>query len=554
MKSIPSLRFAIWLATCACGSARGIPGQITADSPEPPGARHLTTRACSGDGCAPSPPTPRPAPGASCGTGFALPTSGTVDVTLAASSADHPPALQGCTDAAAGSSVHFSLDLRQARDDVPIALAVDADYPFAAALARGPCDDAALAQCAVPADANSPTAMLLGRLAPDRYDLVVSALDPVGGGTAHVSGILGTPSWPPQPPNDACSAPLPIDISIPAQSLIGSFQGATASITIRCADASAPDVFYSLDLSAEAADVLVDVEAARLGEGYDAAALFAATSSGCGELLSCGQRFSSRLAPGLYRIAVLQNVHDYILDGVAALSRNDLLPAAAPEVPYALFVATRAADAACAATTNVTWQTALDIDPTPVRQHFRGNTACGSSNLTVCADDRGAPELFYRLDLRGVGHPIEIALDPYDSPLERYLLAPDGQGGVTPIESCGPGGQSQGNFFTLAPRLYYLVIDGRVRGASPFDFELSRHDPYPVPAPCVTSELERCMRDSEPACTKSLGDPRCLESALDCGLAPAAFDAFCAAAPGCCEGSTDAAACLASWKSSSYCP
>jgi hypothetical protein len=133
-----------------------------------------------------------------------------------------------------------------------------------------------------------------------------------------------------------------------------------------------------------------------------------------------------------------------------------------------------------------------------------------------------------------------------------YLLLADAAGGAPQLTSCHAN-QNVVARFVLAPRLYYFVVDGRVRNAARFELELELSDERPGTRPCVDDELESCMADSEPACSDSVASPRCLESAVECGLAPSAYDAFCGGAPGCCSGAEEVLDCFQAWQSTMAC-
>ena len=126
---------------------------------------------------------------------------------------------------------------------------------------------------------------------------------------------------------------------------------------IRCGLEPVGDVFYDLELSSRAAPALLELDVAAFSRYYygpDAfAALFNGAESGCGEFAMCGSSFSSRLAPGRYRIAVSQT----------ADSKTG--------TPIPLAVRVRLRDADCTATTNDTWQTAIELDPNAERQRLR---------------------------------------------------------------------------------------------------------------------------------------------------------------------------------------
>jgi hypothetical protein len=108
-------------------------------------------------------------------------------------------------------------------------------------------------------------------------------------------------------------------------------------------------------------------------------------------------------------------------------------------------------------------------------------------------------------------------------------------------------------WFALAPRLYYVVVDGRGQNAGRFDLELRQADTYPVPVSCFWGPSLRCLENSEPACAESRASPACLSAALECGLDPAVYAAFCARFAGCCEGTAPPEDCRAAWSANLEC-
>ena len=145
---------------------------------------------------------------------------------------------------------------------------------------------------------------------------------------------------------------------------------------------------------------------------------------------------------------------------------------------------------------------ALDLDPSLETQRLEGNTACASDDSSApCGNDRGAPDLFYRLDLRRKSAPQRIALDGRSaSGLVAYLLGASDETAQWSPADCDV---NAGHFdFLVRPRLYYLVIDGAVQSAGRFDLELTLQDAYPVPASCFSrsGSFQTCLLGSEPAC------------------------------------------------------
>jgi hypothetical protein len=447
---------------------------------------------------------------------------------------DHARQFPGCTEGLRGPSTHFTLDLRAATVPTPIAIVIDADFSFEAVLARGPCADNVLESCATRLQTDGRSRALSATLSPGYYELVVTGAGETDQGVVHVAASVG-PNTCVAPVNDACDAGLAFDPSSTTQTVISNGACTSLAMPIRCGQQPIGGVFYDLDLSRRAAPTLLDVDVSKFSSRGPAAfaALYSATESGCGEFDMCGSSFSSRLAPGRYRIGVSQASDD----------RTDT------PLPVAVRVRLREAD--CAATTNDTWQTAIELDPNAARQRLSGNTACGNNDFSAaCNADRGAPELFYRLDLRNQPGPRQLYFSgQLDSELVTYLLLPDAAGVPSRVAGC----DRNLNYFYVAPALYYFVIDGRVANAGRFDLELEQSDAYPLPQNCYSGDVLDCVEESEPSCVDSRASAECLRTALVCGFNPAAYDAFCARFPGCCDGTADPTECRTAVSSNLEC-
>jgi hypothetical protein len=277
--------------------------------------------------------------------------------------------------------------------------------------------------------------------------------------------------------------------------------------------------------------------------------LLAPSAEPCGEVLMCGTQLSARVAPGKYRLAVSSAPPP-------SGEPHPALPAPEAGSPSAFALRLQLSEQRCAGLANDSWQTALELDPSQAWQRVTGNTACGTHQPeTACSLDRGAPDLFYRLDLRAEPGPrslytrSRLGLDTIS-----YLLRADEAGGAPQQIACEAAVLSHQHWYVLAPRLYYLVVDGVARNAGPFELELEIGDARQAPAPCVSANTSRCMADSEPACASDVLAPSCLTAAVECGLEPGAVEAFCDSVPGCCTGAGERAACLEAWAASAQCP
>jgi hypothetical protein len=525
----------------ACGPAQCHSGECLAREPAP--CPQLDT-ACDVGVCEPERgecvARPRRAAGGSCEQAIPLAAVGLDRAQAAIACSAQAPGVAGCTQGLTGTSAHFELDLRGQSAPSVVNLVVDASFAFEAALTRGPCSDPALMYCAEPFYDDGRSRRISAELEPDLYHLVVTAADAHAQGNVHVASRVGELACSESPEHDACERPLPIDLSLGQQSLFVNTGCATPTLADRCEFLSGSrDVFYALDLSKQVAETMLDIELAG-----GVASLFAASSATCRLPLACGERFSLRVPPGVYTLGVAEGI------GLGAGE------------PIALRVGLNDGD--CTATTNDRWDTATDLDPTLATQRIEGNTACAQNDFAIaCNDDRGAPDLFYRLDLRGRAAPTSahvIGNSAYG--LMSYVLATRSDASAGDVTACaGLDDFYLEDHFYLAPRLYYLVIDGYAQSAGRFDLELRLTDAYAVPLGCYPSEgaygervHQDCLTESEPACATSLAHPDCLQAMVDCGLSPAVYTSFCAATPGCCDGALPPESCLDAWLAASSCP
>jgi hypothetical protein len=475
----------------------------------------------------------------------ALPLPGNGDSALLVPTMGVAPGL-GCAPALGAAGAYFVLDLSAARAPVPVQLLFDAPVPFEVGLARGACGDLRVEQCATPLYSDERSRVLSATLAPDRYLLLVDSA--AVGAELHVNARAGTPSCAAAAQNDECASALPLDPLAPVQSVTGTLGCAHPSVAVRCSSFQAADVFYALDLSDRPGDTLLDVDVTGTDERPVTAALFDAAGDGCGDIWMCGFQFSARLAPGVYRIGVSD------ADRWPGGRPHPFLPDVADGEPSPFALRIGLGPSACSQSLNNSWQNAVDLDPTAEQQIVRGNTACGTDLLRdECFGDRGAPELYYRLDLRGAPGPRELTVHSLLGADTVYsVLVPDPAGGVPQFTSC-KSYLDDAVTYQLAPRLYYFVVDGRVRNAARFELELRLHDELQGSLQCVLPLIETCMADSEPACSDSMANPACLASAVECGLEQNAYDAFCGGASGCCSGTAEGLGCLQAWQSTAQC-
>lgn len=516
----------------ACGPARCRSGECVALSP--PACSQLDD-ACYVGVCLPDRgecvAQARGLPGATCETAFALAARGLDRVQVSPLCGQRGPSLVGCTEGLEGGSAHFDLDLRSANGATAVTVILDADVPFEAALTRGPCGDPLLVACAEPFYVRGPSRRITAELEPELYHLVVTGRGTERAGSVRVTSAAGSPACDAAPEHDACTSPLELGADLGRQTVLVDMGCATSTAANRCTPSGTPDVFYELDLSQRSSAVLLNVEVA---EGT--ASLFAGSDETCGATAACGQRFSLRLAPDVYRLGVAKRY---------------------PSDPEPLALGIELSEEGCGGTTNDDAATALDLDPAVETQHIDGNTACGTNDFAAaCNDDRGAPDLYYRLDLRAHSAPRRLRISgSAASWLAPYILDASSMN-VAACDDASIYPEIDATFI-LAPRVYYLVIDGYADAAGRFELDLQSESAYAVPLACVSPGdyfFEYCLVDSEPACSASPAHPECLQAAVDCGLAPEIHADFCSASPGCCDGTLPPEACLEAWRAASACP
>lgn len=476
---------------------------------------------------------PRDLPGTREDNAVLLSARGVGQVTASSTCQEQPFAPTSCTEGLTGPSAIFELDLRDATELTRAHFVVDAPFAVEAALTRGPRADPAVLGCAEPFYADGQSRRLSAELEPGRYHLLVTGRSEADRGPISVASVVGDPGGAEPPPNDDCATPLVLDGALEQQTIIPVTVGAAQQMTPRCAELSAADVFYELDLSRRSADVMLDIDVGHLdGFSFPGISLLAMGSETCTDIVTCGEAWSRRVSPGIYKLA---------------------LHVEPREAREKLGIRVRTTDASCLTTTNDRAETALELDPSLATQRLQGNTACGNDDSsTACSEDRGAPDLFYRLDLRQHTAPQTLFIGgEYASGLRNYVLVSSGDAeGLRPTR-CADAGVG----FVLAPRLYYLVFDGAAQSAGRFDLELELSDEYTVPRDCLPSPDAPydCLLDSEPACSVSMAHPDCMRAAIDCGLASDVYATFCTAQPGCCDGTDPTASCEGPWRAVSDC-
>ncbi len=445
------------------------------------------------------------------------------------------PSALSCAPSLAGPSAFFELDLRDASAATSVTLIIDASFAFEAALARGPANDAAVLACGEPFYSDGSSRRLAAQLEPGLFHLIVTGKSAADRGVIHVASAVGELACAAPLQNDACATALAVDSSLDQQTLFVHLGCATPSVPLRCAPSGAYDAFYELDLSARTSDVVLDVDVLELGAyAPGSVSLFDAAASSCVGPLTCGQSWSRVLAPGRYTL------------GVSA-APDDV------QDPFALRI--RLDGDGCVTPENDRWEGAIALDPNLPNQRIQGNTACAKDDFSAaCNTDRGAPDLFYRLDLRGQSAPRRLRMVGTGAAgVITYVLTESARD----VELPGACDDLDGTYI-LAPRLYYLALDGQVQDAGRFAIDLSLEELYDVPRACFVgvdrSMFEYCLADTEPACTISLAHPDCLRTAVECGLASEVYVNFCAAEPGCCDGTSVPESCEAPWRDATLCP
>jgi hypothetical protein len=478
------------------------------------------------DGCV---ARPRRLPGASEEDAVRLSPSGIGSAAASTACSEAGAALS--TLALAGPSAYFELDLTAATRATRVISIIDGAFAFEAALTRGPSADPAVLQRAAPFYQDGQSRRIDAELEPGLYHLVVTGKSATDRGPLHVASAVGERTCQP-PDNDACATPRVLEGSLAQQTVLVDMACATPSVPVRCADLEAPDVFYELDLSERSREVLLDVEVVA-GRFDDAQAYLLATGTqACSEVTTCAESWSWRVSPGRHELGI------------------SVSPSGVPEELAAVRV--RLTEDGCSGTSNDRPDTAIDLDPALARQQIQGNTACARDDFSgSCQEERGSPDLFYRLDLRGRSAPQELRIEGQTAAGLGLYVLPAAAATAGSSSACSQLYSSS----ILAPRLYYLVVDGGVANAGAFNLELSLSDAYAVPRPCQPrdSDSSSCLSHSEPACASSSAHPDCLRAAVDCGLAQEVYLAFCATLPGCCDGTSPSESCQGAWEAAITC-
>lgn len=534
------------LGLLACSSSEQAGGGGAGGADEPLRGEPMALPMVSVAAAAARPALP-PAPGAACESAVPLTPAGATAV-LGAAATDADPSDFGCAPPATGASAHFELDLSAESQPVPVQIVLDAPFAFDAVLTRGPCGDARTERCATPLYADERSRVVAATLEPDRYRLLITAAAREASAAVHASVLFGALTCSEPPAHDSCARAQPLDTSKPAQSVSGTLACARPELAVRCASAAAAEVFYELDLSERHGPTLLDVAVTAAEGSHVSASLLTPSAEPCGEVLMCGTQLSARVPPGKYRLAVSAAPPP-------GGERHPALPAppAGSPSPFALRV--QLSEPNCVGLVNDSWNTALELDTTLPVQLVKGNTACGTHQPeTACELDRGAPDLFYRLDLRSSAAPRTLyARNLLGLDTITYLLRADEDGGSPRPIACEAAALSHHHWYVLAPRLYYLVVDGVARNAGHFELELELGEADEQRASCATAAIQRCMADSEPACNAYALAPSCLTTAIACGLEPGAVEEFCDSAPGCCTGEDELDGCLEAWADSTQC-
>jgi hypothetical protein len=471
----------------------------------------------------------RAVPGASCDSAVRLELDSSAAAPLdAGCSPSQSEALPGCWGGGRGASARFELDLRGAQLAAPVIVSAIADVPIELGLTRGPCNDPVLESCGAPLFAEGTQRWIQTTLPPERHFLTVSAPEGSAPGTVQVMLAHPLAACSEPPAHDACDSAARLEPALHQQLVIGPDACATPSLTTRCEqDATWLDVFYELDLSGEAQDRMLEVRANELN-ALVSVALF--EGSACDRLLTCGSAFARRVSPGRYTLRVAQP--NYFFRSPALVS-----------------VVHQAPD--CSATANDTPQAATALDPSLETQTIVGNTACARPDFVPsCAEDRGAPDLFYSLDLRNRDAVTELSWDASAGWRMLVAVSPDAGALVVGRSTClNP---RSGLPVWLAPRRSILVVDGELDDQGKFELTLQQRQ-HPFASEPLGCDVVSCQRDSEPACSDSLAEPACLAAAVECGLPAGVYTDYCTRFPDCCAGAAERGACLDAWQIATGC-
>jgi hypothetical protein len=204
---------------------------------------------------------------------------------------------------------------------------------------------------------------------------------------------------------------------------------------------------------------------------------------------------------------------------------------------------------------------AIDLDAQAAVQLVDGSTLCNADHFNPGCSE-GAPDQFYRLDLRGAGGETRaraaILADGTDFAPVLYLVSAAEGGNCGDVLYC-PDTLAQAEGLplfdlTLRPEVYYLGVDG---------FEVGNAGHYRLllelsatkPSPCINTTVSACaFRDWAIDCCYDSG-PRCDRVLELCGLASATRACVCASNPACCGPDWRDADCAESHRACQYlCP
>lgn len=460
--------------------------------------------------------------------------------------------LGSCRDQDSGPAVWYRLDLQALARAVEFRAVLSADFDAVLDLRQGACEDTLSLDCDRGSALGKPGSVLSRRLDPGVYWLVVGGASPASEGEfaleLELAVELGVCESP--PPNRSCETAL----QLPAQSV------QTLLLDLSCAplvQGERETLYYELDLSQEPAPVLASASIwpvqpeqvfARLHWVQAEPASLLCGTELSSSYLDAGHAFpvaaeaSALLAPGHYFLA-------------AEIESSEL---ADPRVQLSL----RLDEETCrqGAVAN-SCASAIDLDPNADVQLFEGSTLCNADQLSSGCSE-GAPDQFYRLDLRGAAGATRvraaILADGTDFTPVLFLVSAGEGAGCGEVSYC-PDTLAQAEGLplfdlTLRPDLYFVGVDGLELGnAGHYRLlvELAATDT----SPCVNAAVAACaFADAALDCCYDSGAG--CDRVLDlCGLEPTARACVCASNPACCGPDWRDADCAESYRACQYlCP
>ncbi len=424
----------------------------------------------------------------------------------------------------------FALDLTGRSEPIRMVARLDAEFDASLRLEQGDCGDPFTLACNEDHVDGVDASVISETLDPGIYRLMVGpeAENSAGefelrlqmGGDDTV--CLGAP-----PANDRCEDAIALDPSQAVQTVVGSTVCAAndAYSFWQCHFAvSAPDVFYSLDLSERTSDTVLHASTDIPPTDFDTVLFVMDNVEGrCFAPVACddnvenpiysdaGSELITRLPPGKYFLGVSSV---YLEAGAFGLSVSLDQTECAP---------------------NASCDTAIDLDPTAEEQVVNVNLACADGVLSSgCDGVWQRSDVFYRLDLSNATEPVVFSAAAWSDYATLTLRAANDAGTCGAEYACdGEAADAPGwlQAVPLDPGVYYLMVSAFPQEVTSAEMTL-RLAPAANQAfePCVQGPIGRC---AQPACCAQ-GTSACLRALVHCGLDPALVSCVCGASAKCC--------------------